>query len=103
MADLERLRERFEEANVQVLGISVDHVWSHNAFADSIGGLAYPLLADFFPHGAVTQAYGLWRLDRGLGKRAIFVIDREGIIQRAQVMESGLPDLEELLIFVGGM
>lgn len=103
MADLERLRERFEEANVQVLGISVDHVWSHNAFADSIGGLAYPLLADFFPHGAVTQAYGLWRPDRGLGKRAIFVIDREGIIQRAQVMESGLPDLEELLIFVGGM
>ena len=103
MADLERLRERFEEAGVQVLGISVDHVASHNAFADSIGGLAYPLLADFFPHGAVTRAYGLWRPERGSGKRAIFVIDREGIIRRAHVMESGLPDLEELLTFVGEM
>ena len=92
---------RFEEAGVQVLGISVDHVPSHNAFADSIGGLAYPLLADFFPHGAVTRTYGLWRTERGGGKRAIFVIDREGIIRRAHVLESGLPDLEELLTFVG--
>ena len=58
---------RFEAANAQVLGISVDSVWSHIAFGDSLGGLGYPLLADFHPHGEVTRRYGLWRPDRGNG------------------------------------
>jgi peroxiredoxin len=43
----------FEAVNAQVLGISVDHVWSHKAFAEQLGGLSYPLLADFYPHGEV--------------------------------------------------
>jgi alkyl hydroperoxide reductase subunit AhpC len=94
---------RFEAANAQVLGISVDHVPSHIAFADSLGGLNYPLLADFNPHGSLTRAYGLWRADRGLGKRAIFVIDRQGTVQRADVYESGLPDIDELVAFVQGL
>ena len=46
---------RFTAANAQVLGINVDHVASHKAFADEMGGLGYPLLADFNPHGAVTR------------------------------------------------
>ena len=103
MADLEREHARFEAAGAQVLGINVDHVYSHNAFADSMGGITYPLLADFHPHGAVTRTYGLWRAERGVGKRAIFVIDREGIIRRAQVYESGLPAIDELLTFLEGM
>lgn len=103
MGQLEHAHARFEAANTQVLGISVDHVPSHIAFADSLGGLTYPLLADFHPHGALTRAYGLWRAERGVGKRAIFVIDRQGIVQRADVYESGLPDVEELLALVEGM
>ncbi|MCB0035285.1 MAG: redoxin domain-containing protein [Anaerolineales bacterium] len=51
---------RFEELNAQVLGISVDSVFAHQAFAEKLGGLDYPLLADFHPKGAVTKEYGLW-------------------------------------------
>ena len=80
-----------------MLGINVDHVFSHAAFAESMGTLGYPLLADFFPHGEVTRRYGLWRPDRGNGKRAIFIIDKAGIIRWAKVYERGLPDNAELL------
>jgi alkyl hydroperoxide reductase subunit AhpC len=80
-----------------VLGISVDHVPSHTAFAESLGTLGYPLLADFHPHGEVTKRYGLWRPERGNGKRAIFIVDRAGIIRWAKVYERGLPEHEELL------
>ena len=88
---------KFAEANTQVLGINVDHVFSHQAFADSMGTLDYPLLSDFFPHGEVTRRYGLWNPDRGIGRRAIFIIDRAGIVRWAKVYERGLPDNEELL------
>jgi alkyl hydroperoxide reductase subunit AhpC len=94
---LERELARFEAVNAQVLGISVDSVWSHIAFADSLGGLSYPLLSDFHPHGEVTQRYGLWRPERGNGKRAVFIIDPAGIIRWAKVYERGLPEIEELL------
>lgn len=94
---------KFAEANTQVLGINVDHVFSHQAFADSMGTLDYPLLADFFPHGEVTRRYGLWNPDRGLGRRAIFIIDRAGIVRWAKVYERGLPDNEELLGVVRGL
>ena len=88
---------RFAAANAQVLGINVDHVASHKAFADEMGGLGYPLLADFNPHGAVTRRYGLWNPDRGVGRRAVFIIDRAGVIRWAKVYQGALPDDEELL------
>jgi alkyl hydroperoxide reductase subunit AhpC len=68
-----------------------------------MGGLAYPLLADFHPHGEVIRRYGLWRPERGYGKRAVFIIDRQGIIRWAKVYERGLPEMEELLGVLGGM
>ena len=99
---LEEAHERFEAANAQVLGINVDHVASHEAFADDLGGLSYPLLADFHPHGQVTRRYGLWRPERGSGKRAVFIVDRAGIIRWEKVYESGQqPDIEELLGVLG--
>lgn len=88
---------KFSEANTQVLGISVDSVHSHQAFADSIGTLDFPLLADFFPHGEVTRRYGLWRPERGSGKRAIFIVDRTGVIRWSKLYDRGLPENEELL------
>ncbi len=84
-----------------MLGISVDHVASHTAFADDLGGLSYPLLADFNPHGQVTRRYGLWRPERGNGKRAIFIVDRAGIIRWEKLYERGVPDVEELLAALG--
>jgi peroxiredoxin len=75
----------------------VDSVYCHQAFADELGGIDFPLLADFHPKGAMTQAYGLWREERGYSRRAIVVIDREGIVRHSQVIERGAPDVEALL------
>ena len=87
----------FEAVNAQVLGISVDHVWSHKAFAEQLGGLNYPLLADFYPHGEVTRRYGVWRPDKGMGWRALVVVDRDGVVRWSQVIERGWPGVQEVL------
>ena len=94
---MQRDLARFEERNAQVLGVSVDNVHSHKAFAESLGGLGYPLLADFHPHGAVTQRYGLWQPEKGYPRRAVFIVDQKGTIRWSKVYASGLPDDEELL------
>lgn len=70
----------FEGLNAQVLGISIDHIPCLEAWAESLGGITYPLLSDFWPHGMVARQYGVLR-DEGYSERAIFIIDREGIIR----------------------
>lgn len=67
--------------NAQVLGISIDHVPCLKAWAKSLGGINYPLLSDFWPHGAVSEKYGVLRAHEGRSERAIFVIDRTGVIR----------------------
>jgi glutaredoxin len=76
--------DRFEGMTTQVLGVSVDSVPCLKAWADSLGGITYPLLSDFFPHGKVAQDYGILR-DEGYTERAIFVIDKQGIIRYVDV------------------
>ncbi len=66
--------------NVQVLGISVDHVPCLQAWAESLGGITYPLLSDFWPHGKVARKYGVLRKE-GYTERAIFILDEEGVIR----------------------
>lgn len=83
-----------------MLGISVDSVHSHRAFADHLGGITFPLLADFHPKGEVTKAYGLWREDRGYGKRAIMILDKEVIVRHSQWIQKGPPDVEQVLAAV---
>ncbi len=70
----------FEQMDVQVLGISVDSVPCLQAWAESLGGISYPLLSDFWPHGAVSESYGVMR-GEGYSERALFLIDREGKIR----------------------
>jgi len=67
--------------DAQVLGISVDHIHSLKAWAESLGGINYPLLADFWPHGAIAERYGVFRSLEGHSERAIFIIDKQGIIR----------------------
>jgi peroxiredoxin len=74
----------FDEYRAQPLGISVDGVWSHKAFAEA-RNLDFPLLADFEPKGAVARAYGVYRERDGTSERALFVIDPEGIIRWSYV------------------
>ena len=84
-------KPRFEDHDTVVLGISVDSGPVHKAFADQVG-VDYPLLADFYPHGEVSSAYGVFRKE-GFSERATFVIDKKGIIRWAEVHEIGkVPD-----------
>jgi glutaredoxin len=66
--------------DAQVLGISIDHVPCLVAWAESLGGINYPLLSDFWPHGAVCEQYGVLR-SSGSSERALFIIDKQGYIR----------------------
>jgi peroxiredoxin len=69
----------FRKHNAALLGISVDGVWCHGAFAQA-RRLHFPLLADFEPKGAVARTYGAYRKREGVAERALFVLDGEGTI-----------------------
>ncbi len=67
------------------------------AWADSLGGIHYPLLSDFWPHGKITETYGVLRPQEGRSERAIFVIDKQGILRYIDIHDIDLqPDNEEL-------
>jgi peroxiredoxin len=89
---------RFEEADAQVLGISVDTAFTNAAWAESLGVEKVSLLSDFFPHGQVAQAYGVLRQD-GYAERVIFVIDKEGIVRYIDV--NGLDELPDNEVILG--
>ena len=69
----------FREHGAELLGVSVDGVWCHAAFAKS-RNLHFPLLSDFEPKGAVARSYGAYREQEGVCERALFVIDANGVI-----------------------
>ena len=68
----------------QVLGLSVDSTDCLRAWAESLGGIDYPLLSDFFPHGQVSQLYGVLRPE-GYSERSIIIVDKEGIVRYVDV------------------
>lgn len=74
----------FEEYDAKLLGISVDGIWSHLAFAKD-RNLRFPLLADFEPKGEVARAYHVYRAKEGMSERALFVIDADGIVRWSYV------------------
>ena len=74
----------FNKYNAALLGISVDSKWCHNAYAEH-RKLHFPLLADFEPKGAIARKYGVYDDKEGRCERALFVIDRNGIIQWSYV------------------
>ena len=80
----------------QVLGLSVDSKHSLRGWAESLGGITYPLLSDFWPHGAVAQQYGVLRSE-GYSERALFIIDKKGVIRYLDVHDiDEQPDNEVL-------
>ena len=78
----------FQNDEVQVLGVSVDHPFALKAWADA-EGYGFPLLSDFWPHGAVAQAYGVLNGDAGFALRGTFLVDRSGIVRFAEVNAIG--------------
>lgn len=80
----------FSRYDAQVVGVSVDSVPSHVAFAKSIGGIEkYPLLADFHPKGEVSKRYGVWKEEGGHCERAIVVVDKKGVVRYIDVHAIG--------------
>jgi peroxiredoxin len=96
-------RQTFDGLNTQVLGISVDSVPAHKAWAEQLGGIDYPMLSDFHPHGEVAKQYGILRPE-GYAERATFVIDKAGIVRFIEVHEIGkLPDQAKLVEALRGL
>lgn len=81
--------DAFANDEVQVLTISVDSSFTHKIFSQR-DGLNFPLLADFWPHGGVAQAYGVFNSDVGAANRGTFLVDRDGIIQFSEANEIGV-------------
>jgi peroxiredoxin len=79
----------FQQYGAELIGISVDGIWCHLAFAKD-RGLRFPLLSDFEPKGAVARSYGVYLSDVGENARALFVIDAEGTITWSYVSPTGV-------------
>ena len=89
MALYNEILPEFGHFQAQLLGISVDGVWCHAAFARD-RKLHFPLLADFEPKGAVAKMYGVYRRHDGTSERALFVLDAQGIIRWSYVSPVGI-------------
>ena len=89
MALYNEILPEFNRFNAQLLGVSVDNIWSHLAFSRD-RKLGFPLLSDFHPKGAVAREYGVYRQEDGVTERALFVIDGKGIIRWSYVSPMGV-------------
>lgn len=78
----------FVNDEVQVLTISVDSAFAHKVWATQ-QGYTFPLLADFWPHGGVARAYGVFDEQKGISNRGTFVIDKAGVVRFAEENSPG--------------
>lgn len=95
LGKIQKNLDKFEQKGAQVLAISVDSPWSHQAFAQD-RGISFPLLSDF--HREVVRSYGVEH-EGGFSNRAYVIVDKEGTVRAKKVEEvpSNSPDLEEVL------
>jgi peroxiredoxin len=97
MQALEAHKEKFDLFNTVALGLSVDTVPSKNAWAKTLGIEHTLLLCDFWPHGRIAKAYGLFRPANGFSERANIILDEKRRALFVKVYPIGqLPDLEEI-------
>jgi peroxiredoxin (alkyl hydroperoxide reductase subunit C) len=96
----ERERPRLEALDAHVLAISNDASPSKKAWAASLGGVSYDLLSDYHPHGTVAADYGVLRED-GLAERAIFLVDKAGVIRWTSLHD--IPEHPEFEALIGAL
>ncbi|MCF3131348.1 peroxiredoxin [Streptomyces olivochromogenes] len=87
----------FVNDEVQLLAVSNDSIHTLRVFAEQ-EGLEYPLLSDFWPHGNISRAYGVFDEDKGCAVRGTFIIDKSGVVRWTVV--NGLPDARDLNDYV---
>ena len=103
MALYQEVLPEFRQFNAALLGISVDGVWCHLAFAND-RNLHFPLLADFEPKGEVARAYQVYRAEDGTSERALYVIDGDGVVRWSYVSPVGLnPGADGILQALEGL
>jgi peroxiredoxin len=83
----------FESDEVQLVAVSCDPMFSLRAFADQ-DGLTFPLLSDFWPHGEVARAYGVFDEERGCAGRSTFIVDKAGTLR--WTVHNAMPDARDL-------
>jgi len=94
---VEALLPRFRAAHTQVLGVSIDSVYSHSNWGASLGGVSFPLLSDFQPKGGMANEFGLYLDEPGITDRATVIIDKDGYVRHASsVGPGGQRDIAEL-------
>jgi peroxiredoxin (alkyl hydroperoxide reductase subunit C) len=81
--------DTFQNEDVQVVTISVDSAYSHKIFSER-EGYEFPLLSDFWPHGAVAELYGAFNEETGFSNRGTFLVDKDGIVRFAELNPPGL-------------
>jgi|TARA_Y100000588_G_scaffold117469_1_gene128568 alkyl hydroperoxide reductase subunit AhpC len=95
--------EEFQALNAEIIEISCDSVAVQKAWVESMGehegveGVPFHVASDFWPHGAVTKAYGVFNEDRGNSRRSVFIIDSDGIIYWSNLYTESIPAAGELL------
>jgi mycoredoxin-dependent peroxiredoxin len=88
--------KKFETLDAEVLGVSVDSVWSHKAYAEKMG-IRYSLLADFQPRGGMAEKYGAYLPEKGITGRAIVIVNKDGKVAWAKNYDIPVvPDLNEV-------
>jgi len=91
------VKDIFEQHNATLIGITVDNIPTLYAWTNQMGNLWFNVLSDFWPHGEVANRFGVLRSD-GVSERALFVIDKKGIIRYAHVSDiNKRPDLQDLI------
>ena len=89
--------KQFDEANAQLLGLSVDSMFALKTWAMSMGGIRHPLLADFWPHGGAAKALGIFNEDAGIANRALFIIDPNGVVKHSELHQGTLPQVDDVM------
>jgi peroxiredoxin len=98
MKSLEKNKDVFDSLNAVAVGVSIDTVPSKKAWARSLGIKNTRLLSDFWPHGKVAKAYGVFRPEAGTSKRANVIIDERQKITFFKIYKLGqLPDIREII------
>jgi len=94
----------FEERGAQLLGLSCDSVPALKVWAQSLGGINYPLMSDFHPHGKASQALGIFNAEGGYPMRSVTIVDPEGIVRAFHTYPPGtLPQPDAVLAELAGL
>ena len=101
MPRIQAEKSSFDSSDAVVVGVSVDNTWALDAFVKQLG-VEFPILSDFYPHGAVSEKYGVLH-QAGVSERAVIGIDKEGVIRYIAVSPAltEIPDTEPCLIALG--